>query len=58
MIVEAYNQIVTENEQRDFVDDIARSSGFPIWKNAFVYSNKTSGENLILVPLAFVNQKK
>jgi len=56
--VEAYNQIVTENEQRDFVDDIARSSGFPIWKNAFVYSNKTSGENLILVPLAFVNQKK
>lgn len=53
LVIETYNEIASQNEEHHFVDSIVAIYGYPVWKKAYIYDNKTTNQNVVITP--FVN---
>lgn len=57
LLVKAYNQIAEENEQRNFIDDMVKSAGYPIWERTFIHT-KDPQQDFLLIPMAKIGERK
>jgi hypothetical protein len=54
-VIAAYNQIAQENARHHFVDELATSAGLPLWIQSSVRKNTTTGETMVVIPMAKPN---
>ncbi len=57
-MIEVYNSLAVKNEKAKFVANLIYGMGYPLWKNSFIYENKTINEDLILIPLVKGNDER
>ena len=43
--------LVVKNENTKFAESLTSGMGYPLWKKSFIYNNRKTNENLILIPL-------
>ena len=52
ILIEAYKEIARQNNQYHFVKGLVTKVGIPLWAESFIYFDKNSKENLVLIPLS------
>ncbi|MEO1624416.1 MAG: DUF3289 family protein [Bacteroidota bacterium] len=51
LLIETYNEIAQRNEEHAFVDSIVTHVGHPLWSQSYLYHNRATDNNLLLIPL-------
>jgi hypothetical protein len=52
VVIEAYNKIAKDNQQRHFVQNIYNKFGLPDWKEALAFTDTLQNKSIVVLPFA------